>query len=146
MATYLYQIIKKDGTEGEQFEFVQSMKDAPLTKHPETGEPVRRVITGGYGFNAKGMKIDPFSEKQFLERTGDKGGSLGELFDRSRELSEMRAAKLGGEDPIRRKVYDEFSKKYKGMKHNEELKENHKKAKEDLDKTIRKVGKEMGID
>jgi hypothetical protein len=25
------------------------MKDAPLTHHPETGEPVRRVIAGGYG-------------------------------------------------------------------------------------------------
>jgi hypothetical protein len=25
------------------------MKDAALTRHPETGEPVRRVITGGLG-------------------------------------------------------------------------------------------------
>lgn len=31
------------------------MKDAPLKEHPETGEPVRRLISGGYGFvgNAK---------------------------------------------------------------------------------------------
>jgi hypothetical protein len=25
------------------------MRDTPLATHPETGEPVRRVITGGYG-------------------------------------------------------------------------------------------------
>jgi predicted nucleic acid-binding Zn ribbon protein len=26
------------------------MRDTPLATHPETGEPVRRVITGGMGF------------------------------------------------------------------------------------------------
>jgi hypothetical protein len=30
------------------------MNDAPLTSDPETGEPVRRVISGGYGFIEKG--------------------------------------------------------------------------------------------
>jgi hypothetical protein len=25
------------------------MDDKPLTKHPETGEPIRRVVLGGYG-------------------------------------------------------------------------------------------------
>ena len=29
------------------------MKDAPLTRHPDTGEPVRRVISGGYGILEK---------------------------------------------------------------------------------------------
>lgn len=147
MATYIYQTVPKDGEEPKQFEIVQSMKDAPLTHHPETGEPVRRVIVGGYGFNAKGMKIDPFSNTQFLERTSQKGGTLGELFDRSAELSEMRAAKTGGvEDPFRRKIYDNYSKKYKGTKHEGEMKAEHKKAKEEVDKTLRKVGREMGLD
>ena len=43
MPTYVYQIIKPDGSEGEIFEVVQRMSDAPLTNHPETGEPVRRI-------------------------------------------------------------------------------------------------------
>ncbi len=55
MATYLYQTIPgKPGEEPVTFEVQQSMKDAPLTKHPETGVPVRRVITGGFGFVSKG--------------------------------------------------------------------------------------------
>jgi len=44
MPVYVYEIINEDGSGGEQFEVVQSMKDEALTKHPETGEPVRKVI------------------------------------------------------------------------------------------------------
>lgn len=48
--TYLYETIPaKDGEAVKRYEFQQSMKDAPLTKHPETGEPIRRVILGGWG-------------------------------------------------------------------------------------------------
>jgi predicted nucleic acid-binding Zn ribbon protein len=55
MATYLYETIPaKEGEKPETFEIQQSMKDAPLTKHPQTGVPVRRVITGGFGFVTKG--------------------------------------------------------------------------------------------
>ena len=50
MATYVYETIpSKPGQEPEQFEVRQSMNDRPLTKHPETGQPVRRVISGGLG-------------------------------------------------------------------------------------------------
>jgi len=44
MPTYVYEVINEDGTGGEWFEVVQSMSEKPITKHPETGEPVRRVI------------------------------------------------------------------------------------------------------
>jgi putative FmdB family regulatory protein len=40
MPTYVYEIIDT----GETFEVVQKMADDALTKHPETGQPVRRVI------------------------------------------------------------------------------------------------------
>ena len=50
MATYVYETIpQRDGDTPRRFEVVQSMKDAPLTRDPETGAPVRRVISGGYG-------------------------------------------------------------------------------------------------
>jgi predicted nucleic acid-binding Zn ribbon protein len=55
MATYLYETIPaEEGGKSETFEIQQSMKDAPLTKHPQSGVPVRRVITGGFGFVSKG--------------------------------------------------------------------------------------------
>ena len=50
MATYVYETIPRlPGEAPRRFEVRQSMKDAPLARHPETGEAVKRVITGGYG-------------------------------------------------------------------------------------------------
>lgn len=40
MPIYVYETLET----GERFECHQSMHDAPLTTHPETGSPVRRVI------------------------------------------------------------------------------------------------------
>ena len=53
MATYIYETT--DPTKPvRQFELQQSVKEAPLTQHPETGEAIRRVITGGFGYMAAG--------------------------------------------------------------------------------------------
>ena len=50
MATYVYETIPQRPDESPlQFEVVQSMKALPLAKHPDTGQPVRRVVMGGYG-------------------------------------------------------------------------------------------------
>ena len=55
MAIYTYETIP--GTVDEPvrtYEIRQSMKDSALTRHPETGEPIRRVITGGLGIMTSG--------------------------------------------------------------------------------------------
>lgn len=44
MPTYVYEVIKHDGSGGERFELVQPMSDDAITVHPETDQPVRRVI------------------------------------------------------------------------------------------------------
>lgn len=50
MTTYVYEAIpSKSGEKPRYFEFKQGMNDAPLTKHPETGELIRRVVLGGFG-------------------------------------------------------------------------------------------------
>jgi predicted nucleic acid-binding Zn ribbon protein len=51
MPTYVYETT---GKKKRTFEVKQSMNDAPLTHHPETGEPVKRVISGGFGSIIKG--------------------------------------------------------------------------------------------
>ncbi len=57
MATYVYETIpSSDSEEPVRFEFKQSVNDDPLTKHPDTGAPVKRVITGGYRFNVSGSE------------------------------------------------------------------------------------------
>lgn len=47
MPTYVYQTIPENGEAPRQFEVWQSMKDEPLKTDPQTGLPVRRVISGG---------------------------------------------------------------------------------------------------
>ena len=57
MPTYIYEVILDSGEAGQQFEVEHSMSDPPLTEHPTTGQPVRRVITaphvGGSHSSAK---------------------------------------------------------------------------------------------
>lgn len=60
MTTYVYETIpQQPGEKPARFEVQQSIKDAPLTRHPETGAPVRRVISGGYGFIAQKASPPP---------------------------------------------------------------------------------------
>lgn len=55
MTTYVYETIPQTpGASPAYFEIKQSMMDPHLTTHPETGEPVRRVILGGFGFLSSG--------------------------------------------------------------------------------------------
>lgn len=49
MPTYIYQTIAAEGEQCETFELRQAMSDPPLDRHPESGMPVRRVISGGLG-------------------------------------------------------------------------------------------------
>ena len=44
MPIYVYEVVLPDGSGGETFEVIQRMTAEPLTKHPETGKPVRRVF------------------------------------------------------------------------------------------------------
>jgi predicted nucleic acid-binding Zn ribbon protein len=55
MATYTYETIPASPDEPVQTcELRQSMRDAAFTHHPDTGEPIRRVITGGLGIMTSG--------------------------------------------------------------------------------------------
>ncbi len=44
-----YQYIAADGPADEVFELRQGISDPPFDSHPDTGRPIRRVITGGLG-------------------------------------------------------------------------------------------------
>ena len=60
MAIYIYQTVPaKEGGPVRTYEIRQSMKDAALTEHPETKEPIRRVITGGLGIMTSGKGGSP---------------------------------------------------------------------------------------
>jgi hypothetical protein len=44
-------------------------------------------------------------------------GKYGDLLDYSSELSDRRAALAGGEDPLKRKYFNDYKKKTNGKKH-----------------------------
>jgi predicted nucleic acid-binding Zn ribbon protein len=61
MPIYTYQIINKDGSDGPTFEVSHGMNEPPLTEHPETGQPVRRVFAAphvaGWGNSRIGKQM-----------------------------------------------------------------------------------------
>lgn len=58
MATYVYETIPKNPKDKpRRFEVQQKMSEPALTKDPETGLPVRRVIIGGSGWVTHGASI-----------------------------------------------------------------------------------------
>ena len=58
MATYVYETIPSSADEQpRRFEVQQKMSDPPLKVDPQTGEPVRRIITGGTGLVTHGTSI-----------------------------------------------------------------------------------------
>jgi predicted nucleic acid-binding Zn ribbon protein len=51
--TYLYESVSAAAGEVTMFfEIEQSVTEMPLTRHPETGVAIRRVILGGWGLPA----------------------------------------------------------------------------------------------
>ena len=63
-------------------------------------------------------RIDAGSEQDFMNKTQNTGGTLGDLFDLSKELSEKRKSQSGNnKDPIEQKFFKDYSKKRKGLKH-----------------------------
>ncbi len=85
MPTYVYETIPPDDTlPSERFEIRQSMNERPLRKHPDTGVPVRRVISGGFGYMPPGSIAPP-------SRAGDEGRPVGTVVPVTSALSESLA-------------------------------------------------------
>jgi predicted nucleic acid-binding Zn ribbon protein len=66
MPLYVYEEILPDGSAGATFELIQSIHEAALTQHPQTGVPVRRKVT------APGWSPTPFGKHDKKEQLSDK--------------------------------------------------------------------------
>ena len=67
--------------------------------------------------------IDPWSNSDFVDATKGKG-TLGDLLDRSTEMSNRRADQNGGIDPVKEKVYNNYGKTRNGSIHPDKLNKN----------------------
>lgn len=76
MPIYRYAVISDEPTERLVFEVIQRISDDALTVHPETGKPVRRIITApgtvrvgrGDVMSSANIKKNGFTK---YEKTGD---------------------------------------------------------------------------
>jgi len=70
MPTYTYEIIPVDpGTKPRRFELRQRMTDDPLETDPDTGESVKRIITGGLGIKRKVLRRSTVVNKRSAAAT-----------------------------------------------------------------------------
>jgi hypothetical protein len=72
----------------------------------------------------------PESSQDFVEKTRNKKGTLGEIMDKSAELSEKRKEKEGI-DVVKQKYYDDYAKLRDGKRHLNERKEKLKEIVKD---------------
>ena len=71
MPTYLYETVCDDENEIIRFEVTQRISDPPLTEHPETGAPVRRLVTApAFLRSASGAGQKDVLSKDNLEKHG----------------------------------------------------------------------------
>lgn len=63
MTTYVYETIPTTpGMKPVYFEIQQGEHDTPLTRHPDSGAPIRRVVLGGFGVLKSGVKAKPAAD------------------------------------------------------------------------------------
>ena len=108
MPVYVYKHPAKE----EFIELVQSMNEEHV--YFENEVQWKRIYTVPSA--SIDTSINPFSEKEFIQKTGTKKGTVGDMMDLSSELSQKRAELNGKEDPVKRKMFNEYEKKT-GKKH-----------------------------
>lgn len=110
MPLYIY---KHPETE-EVKEIFQGMNDEHV--HEEDGVKWQRVFTKPNAAIDAVSKLDPFKKRDFIDKTGNMKGTIGDMMGLSEEMSAKRAEKTGHEDPVKRKFFDNYEKNI-GKKH-----------------------------
>ncbi len=107
MALYLYQHPETQ----EVIEVIQKMTDEHIYISADGVKYDRLWTKPGANFDTI---VNPLNSKDFLKRTANrKGGTMGEIWDESRELSERREH-IVGKDFIKEKYQKDWSSKRHG--------------------------------
>jgi hypothetical protein len=121
MPIYIYKHPEKE----EYIEVLQGMNDEHV--YEQDGLAWERVFLAP---NASiDSDVDPFNGRQFVDATAAKKGTMGDMLDYSKELSQKRASVNGGVDPVKEKYYKKYSDERNGAKHPQQMKEQLSKNK-----------------
>lgn len=124
MPQYVFQD-ERDGTIHEVF---QGMNDEHRAFSSD-GYELKRVFLPTLG--AVDTKWDANSKTDFANKTGSKKGTIGEILDKSKELSQVREEKYG-KDEVKQKYYDDYAATRDGKRHMNEKKEKLKEIVKDV--------------
>jgi len=69
--------------------------------------------------------IDPWDNSSFVNTTSNTKGNMGDLIDRSKEMSLKRAEQNNGVDPVKQKYFENYSKKRAGQLHPDQKKKSY---------------------
>ena len=116
MPTYVY----KHPEEERYIEVIQSMNDEHVYFDENNLEWKRVFVNPQLNVESN---VDPFSNTDFIEKTGKMKGTYGDMMDLSKELSEKRKDANGGVDPVKENYYKQYSNERKGAKHPQQLRE-----------------------
>ena len=109
MPLYIYQHPETE----ETIEVLQGMNDEHKYIDNSGVEWKRVFLTS----QISSQKIcDPWNNAEFVNQTKNMKGTIGDMMDKSQEMSEMRAQQNGGVDPIKEKMHSDYSKLRGGMK------------------------------
>lgn len=93
MPIFVYAVVNPDGSDGAEFEIEQAPGDAPLTRHPLTGEPLRRV------YSAPGLATH-YSDGEIKRMVGDEAYISSRGFTKyERDPATGVYHKIAGTDP-----------------------------------------------
>jgi hypothetical protein len=95
-----------------------------IHEYEKNGIKYKRIWTKPQ-MNVDSIPLDCHSPKDFA-RVTNKGGSIGDLFDRSQELSEQRVQKEG-KDVFKEGFFEKYKKKHHGREHPEQRRARAKK-------------------
>lgn len=124
MPVYLY---SNPENEAEVVEIVQSINDDHV--YSRGGVKWNRVFT--VPTSSVDTKWDADDPKSFVEKTGNKRGTLGEIQDKAKELS-LQREKRDGVDHVKEQFYKDYSNARAGKEHPDVKK---RKMKKKLSKT-----------
>jgi hypothetical protein len=111
MPTYIYKHPELE----EYVEVVQRMNDEHI-HFDEEGLQWKRVLTTPQVNAERIGTINPFDTQKAAEITGRRKGTIGDLWDTSKELSQRREEKIGSEDPVKKTYFEKYQQKNK-VKH-----------------------------
>jgi flagellar biosynthesis/type III secretory pathway M-ring protein FliF/YscJ len=110
MPIYLYQNPETE----EVKEIIQTMNEEHV--YQEDGVDWKRIFTKPNASIQSLSSLDPFNKRDFIDKTGNMKGTVGDMMGLAEEMSAQRSEKTGTEDPVKRKFFDNYEKNI-GKKH-----------------------------